>query len=116
VQTSAISIGVGFIGIGFIGSDGRLHFAKLGIAVHDVIQRRTTATRAFLGYMRNNIIGVQSKLTVVRLELAQQHCEQRRFATTIGTNQSHSLPGVSLETGVFDEQLPPSADTDVIQA
>ena len=104
------------VGAGLLSSDGCLHSAQLSIAIHDVIQRRTATARAFLSYMCKHVIRVQSKLAIICLKLAEQHREQGRLAAAVGADQAHSLPGVELETDVLDKQIPPAADTYIIEA
>jgi hypothetical protein len=59
--------------------------------------------------MCDYVLGVDRQFAVVGLELAQEHGKQRRLATAVGTNHTHTLPGMNLEAGVFDQDLAAAA-------
>ena len=75
-----------------------LNLPQFAIAVHHIVNGRAAAVGAFLRHMGDFVLRIESQLAIVRLELAQNHREQRRLATAVRANDAHPLPGMCLDT------------------
>ena len=72
--------------------------------------------RTFLRNVSDNVVGLPSQFAVIGFQLTEQHGEQGRLAAAIRSDQTHPLPGMHLETDIFDEHFAPAAKTDVGEA
>ena len=101
--------------VGLTLGNGGLDLPQLVVTVHDVIDGGAVAARAFLRDVGNLTAGVQHEFAAVRLQLAEEHREQRRLATAVGADHADPLAGVSLEAGVFDQDLAAASQVDVCE-
>jgi len=68
---------VGLVRCRFTCGNLGLHRSQLLVAVHDVVDCGAAAVRAFLCNVGDDGFGVQREFAVIRLQLAQEHGEQR---------------------------------------
>ena len=97
----------------FTVGDGGLQLPQLGVAIHDVIDSRAAAAWAFLRNVGNLIPGIQDEFALVRFQLAEEHGKQRGLAAAVGPDDANPLAGVSLEAGIFDQDLGAASQADV---
>ena len=55
--------------------------------------------------LSDDIFGVELKLTCIGFQLSQDQCKKRTLATAIDTDNTHTLAGVGLQSGVLKKQL-----------
>ena len=65
--------------------------------------------RAFLGNVRNPVIGAHAKHAFIGVQFTQEHREQGGLSTAIGANQAKPVTGMRLEGHIFEQQFTPAA-------
>ena len=98
----AVLIGLGAVEPG-------LELTQFRVSVEHVFERRPGIGRGLLSNMGDDPVARPIELAAIRVQLAQDRCEQAGFAAAVGTGDAQPLAGIDAEVGLLKQQPRPAA-------
>ncbi|CPH55029.1 Uncharacterised protein [Burkholderia pseudomallei] len=95
--------------------DARLDRAQRGVAVQCVVERAALDGGRFLRHVRDAPCRRHREVARVRVQLAAQYREERRFAGAVRADEARLLAGIQRERGRVEERLRAAGEAELIE-